>query len=129
MRLNTLLRGVDETGCSGKDHIRKFGYSLRGENAVQRRWFHIGTRVSAVAAICSSGVVTTELLTGTTNGDTFYDFVRGSLLPEMLPFDGINPKSVVVLDNCSIHHVRHVKDLFKSAGILVLYTYLHTALI
>ncbi len=61
---------VDETGCSGKDHIRKFGYSLRGENAVQRRWFHRGTRVSAVAAICSSGVVTTELLTGTTNGDT-----------------------------------------------------------
>ena len=39
--------------------------------------------------ICSS-VVTTELLTGTTNGNTFYDFVRGCLLPEMLPFDGIN---------------------------------------
>ena len=22
---------VDETGCSGKDHIRKFGYALGGE--------------------------------------------------------------------------------------------------
>ena len=36
----------------------------------------------------------------------------------MLPFD---PRSVIVIDNCSIHHVQHVKDLFMSAGILVLY--------
>lgn len=51
----------------------------------------------------------------------FFDYVRGSLIPEMLPFDGENPKSIAVLDNCSIHHVRHVIQLFKDAGILVLF--------
>ena len=39
----------------------------------------------------------------------------------MLPFDGCNPKSIAVMDNCSIHHVREVADLFNSAGILLLY--------
>ena len=27
------------------------------------------------------------------------DFVRGSLIPEMLPFDGINSKSIAIIDN------------------------------
>ena len=39
----------------------------------------------------------------------------------MLPFDGCNPRSIAVMDNCSIHHVEEVADLFNSAGILLLY--------
>ena len=49
------------------------------------------------------------------------DFVWGSLIPEMLPFDGQNAKSIAILDNCSIHHVELVVDLFREAGILVLF--------
>lgn len=41
--------------------------------------------------------------------------------PEMLPFDGKNPNSIAVLDNYSIHHVREVTELFRDAGILVLF--------
>ena len=69
---------VNETGCSGKDHIRKFGYAVKGENAIQRRWLH---RVSAIAAISSTGVVCMELYTGSINSDVFYDFARGYLIP------------------------------------------------
>ena len=32
---------IDETGCSSKDHARKFGYALRGEAAVEHRLVHI----------------------------------------------------------------------------------------
>ena len=39
----------------------------------------------------------------------------------MLPFDGQNPKSIAILDNCSIHHVSPVIQLFRDAGILVLF--------
>ena len=35
--------------------------------------------------------------------------------------DGENARSIVVLDNCSIHHMQHVIDLFVAAGILVLF--------
>ena len=29
----------------------------------------------------------------------------------LMPFDGINPYSVVVLDNCTIHHTAEVKSV------------------
>ena len=55
------------------------------------------------------------------NGDTFFDFARGSLLPMMQPFDGRSPHSILIMDNFSIHHVAEVKDLFQQAGIVVLF--------
>ena len=45
----------------------------------------------------------------TSNSDTTYDFVQENLLPHLMPFNGINPHSVVVLDNCAIHHTAEVK--------------------
>ena len=56
-------------------------------------------------------------------GTSFFEYVRGSLIPNMLPFDGNNPRSIAVLDNCSIHHVQSVVELFRVAGI----GYLHIA--
>ena len=47
-----------------------------------------------------------ELSTGSVNGEKFYDFVRGTLIPEMLPFDGTSPRSIAIMDNCSIHHMQ-----------------------
>ena len=39
----------------------------------------------------------------------------------MLPFDGSNPRSITVMDNWCVHHVETVKDLFREAGILLLF--------
>ena len=57
--------------------------------------------------------------TETINADIFYDFVRGELLPTMNPFDG-SSKSIAVMDNCAVHHVPIVEDLFTNAGVLLL---------
>ena len=88
---------------------------------MDHRWLHRGTRVSAIAAMSTSGIMAVELMSGSVNSKKFFDYVRGSLILEMLPFDGENPNSVAALDNCSIHHVREVIQLFKDAGILVLF--------
>ena len=63
----------------------------------------------------------TLYMTGSVTGHTFFDFLRGTLIPQMMPFNGSNPHSVLVLDNCSIHHIHEVKDLLQQSGILVLY--------
>ena len=39
----------------------------------------------------------------------------------MHPYDGIAPKSVAIMDNCSIHHVNAVTDLFQAAGVMVVF--------
>ena len=36
----------------------------------------------------------------------------------MQPFDGENTRSILVLDNCSVHHVQEVSELLDEAGIL-----------
>ncbi len=51
----------------------------------------------------------------------FYDFIRGSVIPQMNKFDGVSAKSIVILDNCSIHHVEEVKRMFRDAGIAVFF--------
>ena len=58
---------------------------------------------------------------GTCNGDTFYDFIQIHLIPHLMPFNGYNPHSVVVLDNCAIHHVDEVKTMLHDVGVLVHY--------
>jgi hypothetical protein len=39
------------------------------------------------------------------------------LIPQMNAFDGVSAKSIVIMDNCSIHHVDEVKRMFRDAGI------------
>ena len=53
--------------------------------------------------------------------DVFEEFVERSLLPHVLPFNGTNPHSVIILENCLIHHVDHVVDLMESMGVLVIF--------
>ena len=98
------------------------GYAMRGDPPVQHRWLHRGERISAIAAMAITGMVSVELKKGSVNGDVFYDFVRGSLIPhcQMLPYDGDNPRSIAVMDNCSIH-IQPVLDLFRAMGIVVLF--------
>ena len=50
--------------------------------------------------------------------DGFFDFIRGSLLPMMQPFEGRSPISVLIMDNCSVH-ISEVKELLKQVGIVL----------
>ena len=105
---------VDETGSDRRDQIRKFGYALRGETPVYR---FVVRGVST--AMCNEGVVANELTTGTVDTGKFFDVVRGELIPNMQPFPG--SRSILVMDNCSVHHAREMKDLVSNAGILLLF--------
>lgn len=66
-----------------------------------------------------NGLLDVRLVRGTANGDTFCSFVEECLLPQLQPFDGINPHSVVILDNCSIHHVSEAVKMIGEVGAIV----------
>ena len=78
-----------------------------------------GERVSAVACISIAGLLDVKTVTGNTDGDTFYDFVQTHLLPILQPYNGSNPHSVVLMDNCFIHHVPEVVKSITDVGALV----------
>ena len=109
---------VDETGCNAKDFTRKFGYALKGETPVYHSLLVRGTRVSVITAMSVDGIVAYDLTTDTVNGEKFLDFLRATLIPEMMPHDGSNSMSILIMDNCSIHHIQEVADC---VGILVIF--------
>ena len=112
---------VDETGCDRRDNIRRYGYALCGERPVYHRFFERGNRISAICALTMEGVLCVDLKIGTVDGSKFFDFICGKLIPEMQPFDGQNEHSILILDNCAIHHIQEVKEILISTGILVFF--------
>ena len=113
---------VDESGSDARKSMRRFGYSLRGLPPVCKHFLIRGKRISAIAANSCDGLLGVELTTGSVDGDKYFDFVRGTLIPNMHSFDGIARRSIAVMDNCSIHHTLQVKKLyFEDVGILLLY--------
>lgn len=110
---------VDETGSDARDMLRKYGYAIRGERANVQRLFVRGNRVSSIAAISSIGLMDVHSTLSTNTGDTFFDFIRGSVIPNMHPYP--DSRSILIMDNCSIHHVDCVQDFIKDCGILLIY--------
>ena len=56
---------------------------------------------------------------GSVNGDIFEDFVATCLLPQLMPFNGINTHSVVIMDNCAVHHLERITQMITSTGAIL----------
>jgi len=114
-----MLIFLDETGADRRNILRRHGYSMRGRPLVNHQFLFRGSRLSALAFISMCGLLDVKLVEGTTNGDTFYNFVEECLLPHLLPFDGNNPHSIVIMDNCSVHHIGEVVKMIEEVGAIV----------
>ena len=85
----------------------------------RRKFFPKGSLISRSdqAAMSSDGVEAHELSAGSTDSIKFFDFIRGSLLPCLRPFPDTH--SILIMDNCSIHHVEQIKDFLDDMGVLI----------
>ena len=118
----SMLIWLDETGCDRRNTIRKYGYSIRGLPLSDHRLLVRGIRYSAIPLLSLDGIHDVYLHRGSMDGDNFVKFLQTSLLPILQPFDWLNSRSVVILDNASIHHVQDVEDLIVTqAGSRICY--------
>ena len=78
-----------------------------------------GKRHSAIGIMTTEGVEDVFITDESVDGEVFLFFVRNHLLPIVQSFDGYNAKSVVVMDNASIHHIDSVVAHINSVGALV----------
>ena len=100
-------------------YVRKFGYSIQGATPQCHRLFINGARISVVAVMASDRMVAWEYTRSNMDSEHFFNFIRGLLIPQMHPFDGSSSKSVLIMDNCSIHHVPEVASLLRSVVIFL----------
>ena len=71
-------------------------YSFSGKPAVSHKLLVRGRHLNAIAFLRSSDC---HIKDGSVDGDQFYLCVQQYLLPHLMPFDGKNPHSVVIMDN------------------------------
>lgn len=114
-----MLIFLDETGSDKRNTIRRHGYSLRGKPLVSHELLVRGERISAIAFMSMNGMLDCKTVKHSVNGETFYEFVQTALLPHLMTFNGTNPHSVLIMDNCSIHHVDAVVQMVHEVGALV----------
>jgi len=93
-----MLVWVDETGFQRRNSIRAYGYSLRGMRATDYQLTIGRKRINAIAVMSLEGVEDVYLSEENVNGVIFEDFVRTTLLPILMPFNGTNSHSVVIMD-------------------------------
>ena len=70
------------------------------------------TRITAIPIICTEGLIATGIHRGTTTGDVFLQFVNNKLLPTLLPFNGVNPRPVVVVGMTSITTFKTLRRIY-----------------
>ena len=112
---------LDETGTDRRDTFRKKGYSLRGKPAKAQKLLVREEHVSAICLMSTEGMLACDAVSGSVDGERFIKFVENYLLPNLMPFNGYNPRSIVIMDNCSIHHVDEVQELIQQTGALIHY--------
>ncbi|KAJ7189359.1 hypothetical protein GGX14DRAFT_306688, partial [Mycena pura] len=66
------------------------------------------SRYSLLPALTTDGIIYSHIKTGGYNGDQFLLWLEG-LLAVMNPYPAKN--SILVLDNCRIHHVEGVAEM------------------
>ena len=110
---------IDEMGFDCRDSRRRFGYSIAGLPAIETQNLTRGKRINAIAAMSAQEIIDFELFDDSVTGKTFALFLRRALLPHLLPFNGSNPNSVIIMDNASIHHVPEVIDLLEGVGVVI----------
>jgi transposase len=93
---------VDETGSDERTGDRQYGWATIGEKARVSRWFGSRKRVSFLGAYTIEGYITGITFGGTCNAELFEEFIIDNLLPLCNPYP--QPRSVLVMDNASIHH-------------------------
>ena len=61
-----------------------------------------GPRTAAIPIICTEGIIYIGMYAGNVNAVTFLNFVTDKLCHNLLPFNGRNPRSAVILGKGSL---------------------------
>lgn len=109
---------VDESAVNMLTTYRSRGRAKRGERAYKITHFVRGDRYSVLPALSLGGLLWIGTTLGSFNGPLFIQFLDG-LLAHMNPWPEKN--SVLVMDNCAIHHIPGVKERCEQRGVRLIY--------
>lgn len=109
---------VDESGCDKRAGFRRTGWSPLGVLPLQASQFHCDQRYQILPAYAQDGIVLSGVFRGSADAIVFEDF-----LAQLLQHCGRwpDPKSVVAIDNASVHFSERISQTCADAGVKLVY--------
>jgi transposase len=94
------------------------GWSPLGVTLIQIARFQREQRWQILLAYTQDGIILARVFQGSTDSAVFEDFVE-----QLLPLCGRwpEPKSVLVMDNATIHYTERVEEMCRDAGVKLVY--------
>jgi len=109
------LMFLDESAANERTGDRKYGWSRRGLRCGVSRPLKRSERWSILPALGVNGYIDWLIYQGGVNAQIFEYFLEHHVLPRCIPFPG--PRSVLVIDNASIHKSARVAELCENYGV------------
>ena len=109
---------LDETGHNRRNTLRQYAYSWRGKPA---KLLVRGTHLNAIGFMSAQDHTGLQDCTWNCGWGVHLLVYWKGILPCVLAFDGVNPHSVVIMDNAFIHHVDGTVEMIQDAGALLLF--------
>jgi len=129
---------VDETAKGANASRRRRAWSQTGQTAYIKDYFQHrhDKRFTMIGACDCNGFVKsaceivereqgkndTDPNRGTVDGERFLEYVRDCLVPALGNYINGERRSIVVMDNASIHNANEIRNLIESAGAILIYT-------
>ena len=110
-----MLMFVDEAARNRNTSGRTKGRAAVGRRCIQHRFFVRGQWFSILPILTVDGIITHNIIPGSVTSERFVQFLRELVIPLTNPYPG--PRSVLVLDNCNIHHSEKVRALVEDEAL------------
>src|SRR6266496_3710693 len=107
------LMYVDESAANEHTMDRKYGWAPIGTPARLTETFKYSDKWSILPVYTEDGYIAWDVRQGSYTIETFNEFVRDQVIPRTNPFPG--PHSVLIMDNCAIHHAKENPVVFLLA--------------
>ena len=103
---------VDESAANEHTKDRKWGWSSFGITPLVSRPVKRSERWSILPAYTVDGIICSYIFQGSITSARFEWWLENEVLPKCSPFPG--PKSVLIMDNASIHHSQVSVDILST---------------
>jgi len=130
---------IDEAGVDDHTNFHRSGWAALCEACVWQTIFLWGWKYSILPAVSLDGILTLDIFKGSVNQECFIQFLQNSLIiftficwqysqtciyqaPHLNPYP--MDQSVVIMDNCSIHHDNNIWQVIKMNAVCVFIAHL-----